>query len=203
MTAVEASDGLLMRAHLSGDKEAFARLYDRYDRQCFYFIRRVLGAAHRHAAEDVHQDTWIAVATTGASYDQGKGQFGTWLMTIARHKVMDYLRKQKVAFIGATGLGEDDDGGGCLDLQLSNVMDGGPTPIEAVQSKQLAKAMVDAVDALPLSQREVFVMFAVSDLSLDEIAQATQVGVETAKSRLRYARATLRAVLSEWRHVDA
>lgn len=201
MKAVEVDDGLLMHAFLSGDQEAFARLYDRYDRQCFQFIRRVLGPSHRHAAEDVHQDTWMAAASSGASYDQGKAAFGTWLMTIARNKVMDHLRRQKVAFIGASfgALEHEDD----ARVEVEEVPDLGPTPADLVESAQLASALLGAVDALPLSQREVFVMFAVSEMTLAEIAEATQVGVETAKSRLRYARAALRMALATWRPVDA
>ena len=60
-----------------------------------------------------------------------------------------------------------------------------------------------AVEALPLVQREVFLLFADGGLSLEEIAGATKVGVETAKSRLRYARASLRESLAHWRSADA
>lgn len=143
----------------------------------------------------------MAAASSGASYDQGKAAFGTWLMTIARNKVMDHLRRQKVAFIGASfgALEHEDD----ARVEVEEVPDLGPTPADLVESAQLASALLGAVDALPLSQREVFVMFAVSEMTLAEIAEATQVGVETAKSRLRYARAALRMALATWRPVDA
>ena len=55
------------------------------------------------------------------------------------------------------------------------------------------------VEALPLVQRETFVLFAQAELSLEEVAEVTRVGTETAKSRLRYARQTLRARLASWR----
>jgi len=58
---------------------------------------------------------------------------------------------------------------------------------------------VAAVEALPLEQRGAFIMFTDAGLSLDEIAQATGVDVETAKSRLRYARAKLRLALASER----
>ncbi len=63
-----------------------------------------------------------------------------------------------------------------------------------MQSRERAEEIVAAVEALPLEQRGVFVMFAEGGLSLEEIAQVTGVPVETAKSRLRYARAKLRQV---------
>ena len=60
---------------------------------------------------------------------------------------------------------------------------------------------MDAVDALPLEQRGTFVMFADGGLSLEEIAEVTGVAMETAKSRLRYARAKLRQALAGVAHV--
>ena len=76
------------------------------------------------------------------------------------------------------------------------VRDPGPTPQEQVESRELAQKLVNAVEALPLAQRETFVLVAQAGLSLDEAAEATGVAMETAKSRLRYARATLRLALA-------
>ena len=181
-------DADLLRAHSAGDAHAFARLYDRYDRQCFQFIRRTLGGAHADAAEDLHQETWLAVSNNAASFDARRASFPAWLFTIARHKVWDHFRRQKVAVLATTA-----------DDAAMTVPDAGPTPLEAVESRELAQRLVTAVEALPLEQRGAFVMFAHAGLSLEEIAQATGVGVETAKSRLRYARATLRRTLASER----
>ena len=173
----------LLRAHLAGDAHAFARLYDRYDRPCFQFIRRTLGAAD--AAEDVHQETWIAISTNAAAFDPARASFPAWLFTIARHKVWDHFRRQKVAVLASA---QED--------AAMLVADPGPTPLDQVQSRELAGRLIAAVEALPLEQRGAFVMFAQGGLSLEEIAQATGVAVETAKSRLRYARAKLRQALA-------
>ena len=181
-----ADDGDLLRAHSAGDAHAFARLYDRYDRSCFQFIRRTLGGAHADAAEDLHQETWISVSKNARSFDPGKASFAAWLFTIARHKVWDHFRRQKVAVLAPA---RDDD-------MAMMVPDPGPTPLGQVESRELAQKLVTAVEALPLEQRAAFVMFAHAGLSLDEIAHATGVARETAKSRLRYARATLRRVLA-------
>ena len=81
--------------------------------------------------------------------------------------------------------------------------DPGQSPLEQVQSRELAQEIVAAVEALPLEQRGAFVMFAQGGLSLEEIAQATGVAVETAKSRLRYARAKLRQLLAGERSAHA
>ena len=181
-----ADDADLLRAHGAGDPHAFARLYDRYDRPCFRFIRRLLGAAHGDAAEDLHQETWIAVSKNAAAFDAGKASFAAWLFTIARHKTWDHFRRQKVAVLASA---QDD-------AAMMLVPDPGQTPLEQVQSREVAQEIVAAVEALPLEQRGAFVMFAQAGLSLEEIAQVTGVTVETAKSRLRYVRAKLRQSLA-------
>ena len=181
--AVEDAD--LLRAHGAGDPHAFARLYDRYDRACFHLIRRLLGGAHADAAEDLHQETWIAVSRNAASFDPAKASFAAWLFTIARRKTFDHFRRQRVAVLAMAP-----------DEAATMVPDPQPSPLEQVQSRERAEEIVAAVEALPLEQRGVFVMFADGGLSLEEIAEVTGVAVETAKSRLRYARAKLRQSLA-------
>ncbi len=180
-----ADDADLLAAHGAGDPHAFARLYDRYDRRCFLFIRRLLGAAHADAAEDLHQETWIAISKNAAAFDPGKAGFPAWLFTIARRKTFDHFRRQKVAVLASAH--ED---------AAMLIPDPGQSPLEQVQSRELAEEIVAAVEALPLEQRGAFVLFAEAGLSLEEIAEVTGVAVETAKSRLRYARAKLRQSLA-------
>ncbi len=178
-------DAALLRAHAAGDAHAFARLYDRYDQPCFRFIRRLLGAPCADAAEDLHQETWIAVSRSAAAFDPARAGFRAWLFTIARRKVLDHFRRLKVVPLV---LGDDD--------AAMTAPDPAPSPIQQLVSRQLAEAIVVAVEALPLEQRGAFVLFTEGGLSLEEIAEATGVAVETAKSRLRYARARLRQALA-------
>jgi RNA polymerase sigma-70 factor (ECF subfamily) len=182
---MEKDEADLLRAYRGGDARAFAALYDRHDPALFRFIRRLLGAAQAASAEDLHQETWIAVSRNAASFDPGRASFAAWLYTIARNKVFDHFRRQKVAVL-SSDLGEAAD----------TVADPGPSPLDAVQSREQALAIVAAVEALPLEQRGVFVMVADGGLSLEEIAQVTGVAAETVKSRLRYARAKLRESLT-------
>ena len=185
MKDVADEDADLLRAYCAGDALAFGRLYDRYDTASFRFIRRLLGGAQASAAEDLHQETWISVSKNCARFDPAKAGFPAWLFTIARRKVFDHFRRQKIAVLSS---GFED--------AATLVVDPGQTPLEQVQSREQAEVIVAAVEALPLEQRGVFVMFADAGLSLEEIAQATGVALETAKSRLRYARAKLRQSLA-------
>jgi RNA polymerase sigma-70 factor (ECF subfamily) len=183
-----SDDADLLRAHCRGDAHAFARLYDRYDQPCFHFIRRMLGG-NAIAADDLHQETWLAVARNAATFDPRKAAFASWLFTIARHKVLDHHRRRQVI-----PLGDYQD-----DAALETLRDPGPSPVEQVESRQLAEKLVAAVEGLPLEQRGAFILFADAGLSLEEIAQVTGVPIETAKSRLRYARDRLRRSLAdEW-----
>ncbi len=181
-------DAGLLRAHIGGDPRAFADLYDRHDRQCFCFIRRSLGAAHSQAAEDLHQETWISLSRNADTFDPRKGSFRAWLFTIARRKVLDYFRRQKVLIVGS---GDEAAGRAAPDQ--------GPDPLEHLEARELAQRLIDAVEALPLAQRDVFILFADAGLTLEEISKVTGTGVETAKSRLRYARASLRQTLARER----
>lgn len=182
---MEPDDADLLCAYGAGDPHAFARLYDRYDPALFRFIRRLLGSAHANAAEDLHQETWIAVSKYAMEFDPSRASAAAWLFTIARRKVFDHFRRQKVAVLAHT---QDD--------AAMMVPDPGQSPLEQVQSRELAEEIVAAVEALPLEQRGVFILFAQAGLSLAEIAEASGATVETVKSRLRYARTKLRQALA-------
>jgi len=185
MEPTGADDAELLRAHRAGDPHAFTRLYDRHDQPCFQFIRRMLGPANASVAEDLHQETWIAITRNAASFDPARASFRAWLYTIARNKVWDQFRRQKVTILASA----DEDA-------VMRIADSEPSPFDRLQSRELAERLVAAVEALPLEQRGAFIMFADGGLSLEEIAEATGVPAETAKSRLRYARAKLRETLA-------
>lgn len=159
-------------------------LYERYDRASFLFVRRMLTSREMGAAEDVHQDAWIAIAQNARSFDATRGSFRTWLFTIARRKVWDHLRRQKVAVLAAPL------------YDAAAVPDPDVTPEDHALSREMAERLVAALESLPLAQRETFVLFTQAGLSLEDISIATEVGLETVKSRLRYARATMRSALA-------
>jgi RNA polymerase sigma factor (sigma-70 family) len=187
-------DPELLRLYLTGDKAAFERLYDHHDRRCFDFIRRMLATADEATVEDLHQEVWIAVARQAASFDEHKARFVTWLFAVARNKVMDHFRGSQGVVRLAGDIGEH------AEAALDNLADvPALDPERVVHNRQLAAALLHEVQALPFAQRETFVLFAHHQLTLEEVAQITHVGLETAKSRLRYARQTLRARLAPWR----
>jgi RNA polymerase sigma factor (sigma-70 family) len=194
------SDEFLMHAFAGGDAAAFTRLYDRHERAAWRFIRHRLGAQHEGAADDVLQETWISVARAAPRY-VATARFTTWLFTVARNRVIDHLRTQTNAMssIDAPLPGSqdgDDDGERWVDRIAADACE---SPLARIESRQQARAFLDALGQLPAPQREAFVLQAEGGLSVDEVASATGVGAETAKTRLRYAKARLRTLLAGWR----
>ena len=188
------SDESLMRAFAAGDAAAFTRLYDRHERASWRFIRQRLGSAHEAAADDVLQETWISVAKAAPRY-VATARFTTWLYTVARSRAIDYLRTQANLPLSLDDAAEED--GETLAERLpADAADG---PLARVESRQQARAFLEALEQLPAPQREAFVLQAEGGLSVEEVASATGVGAETAKTRLRYAKAKLRTLLAGWR----
>jgi RNA polymerase sigma-70 factor (ECF subfamily) len=191
MQPAEDSADELVLAFVAGDATAFERLYDLHERRCFQFVRRMLANRDEAEAEDLHQEVWLAVARSAAQFNPAQARFVTWLFTIARNKVMDHFRRSR-GVVHLTGAAESND------AQLAEREWHELSPERIAHDRQLAAAIVREVEALPLAQRETFVLFAHHDLSLAEVAEITGVGAETAKSRLRYARRTLCSKLGDW-----
>jgi RNA polymerase sigma-70 factor (ECF subfamily) len=171
----------LMLAYRAGDAAAFDALYARHKGGVFRYLRRQTGNAA--VAEELFQDVWMRLIDARARYEP-QAKFSTWLYTIAHNRLMDHFRSGSRAALVSY---EDED-----DPPPELVADT-PRPEEMLARKQDAARLLAAIDALPAAQREAFVLQQEGDLSVEEIAAATGVNRETAKSRLRYAMAKLRA----------
>ena len=124
-----------------------------------------------------------------APHYRPRARFRTWLFTLAHHRLVDHWRTHHAhASLDAT----TDDG---ASLAETLAADSGFGPLRQLQSREQAQALLKALAALPAAQREAFLLQAEGAMSLAEIAETTGVPLETARSRLRYARATLRQTL--------
>ncbi|BEP92163.1 RNA polymerase sigma factor [Acidovorax sp. A79] len=186
----DETDEMLMLRYAGGDMGAFDALYGRHELAVWRFVFRSVKV--QAVADDLLQDVWFAVARHAGSYEV-KAKFRTWLFTLAHNRLVDHLRTAKNhASLDAS---DDDDARSLADTLVA---DSGFGPVRQLQSREQAAALIAAVEQLPLEQREAFLLQAEGDLSVQEIAQATGVNFETAKSRLRYARASLRQHLKEF-----
>lgn len=184
----DPSDETLMLRFAGGDMAAFDALYHRNELAVWRFVLRSVQV--QAVADDLLQDVWFAVARNARSYEV-KAKFRTWLFTLARNRLVDHLRTTK----HHTSLDMNDDD----ERSLLNTLaaDSGFGPLRQLQSREQGRALIAAVEQLPAEQREAFLLQAEGELSVQEIAEATGVNFETAKSRLRYARASLRQQLQE------
>lgn len=180
------ADETLMQAFAAGDARAFETLYDRHALPVWRFVQR--SVRDPALADDLVQDVWFSLVRQAPQY-QARARFRTWLFTLAHHRMVDHWRTHKAhASLDA----ETEDGAALADTLAA---DSGFGPVRQLQSREQAQALLNALAALPLPQREAFLLQAEGGLSLAEIAQATGVNTETAKSRLRYARERLRHTL--------
>jgi RNA polymerase sigma-70 factor (ECF subfamily) len=192
MRSQEEADENLMLRFGRGDAAAFEVLYRRHESRVFRYLHR--NVRNEAAANDLMQEVWFAVARTAAGY-QPTAKFTTWLFTIAHNRMVDMIRaNRRLQSLDAENTA-DSDGASLLDGLAA---DANLEPLAEVQSQDEAAALLHAVAQLPPEQRSAFLLQAEGELSLEEIAVATESNFETVKSRLRYARAKLRQLLWEY-----
>lgn len=177
-----------MLLYAGGDLSAFDVLYTRHEMAVWRFVFR--SVRNQAVADDLMQDVWFAVARQASVY-QVKARFKTWLFTIAHNRMVDHFRTAK----NHASLDASDE-----DNSLAETLaaDSGFGPVRQLQSREQAAALIAAVEALPAPQREAFLLQAEAGMSVEEIATTTGVSFETAKSRLRYARSSLKQSLREF-----
>ena len=183
--AADSSDEALMLRYRDGDDGAFRTLYDRYRAPLMRFSRHLAGSASD--AEEVFQETWIAVVNTRSNYSV-RARFNTWLFAIAHRRAADRHRKR--ARQPAQPWTESD-----LETQTAHRTE---QPADAAMADARQHALQAAIAALPFEQREVFLLRAETGLGVREIARLTRALPETTKSRLRYALRELRKAMAAW-----
>ena len=179
------SDEELMLAYAGGDAGAFEALYRKHKGPLFRFVLRSVKG--RGEAEELFQDVWTRVIEARARYTP-QAKFTTWLYTIAHHRLVDHWRARGLALVS-------------LDEEETAVPEPAAAPSaephRIAEAKQTLERLSAAIAALPLAQREAFLLHHEGDLTAAEIAAATGTNPEAAKSRLRYAMTKLKEALGE------
>ena len=182
--ATPPDDGQLMCRYADGDVAAFDTLYERHRVPLWRFLRRLL--ADETVTADVFQESWARVVAAADRY-RPTAPFAAWLYRIAHNCCVDHWRR--AGRLAQREVGADDD-------WLAAMPDcNDPGPAVLAMRQQSLESLSRALTQLPDTQRAAFLMYAEAGLTLAEIAAATGVGPETAKSRLRYATAKLRLAL--------
>ena len=176
------TDEELMLSYGAGNAGAFERLYRRHKGSLYRYLLRQIN--HVESAEEIYQDIWMQLIRHRNNY-QPNARFRTYLFHIAHNKLIDYYRSKNRGI----PLSYDD----CdVDQQPGDSKSG---PMDSVARKQLANQILDALKSLPEAQREAWLLKEECGLTATEIAEATGISLEAAKSRLRYATGKLRQEL--------
>lgn len=182
------SDQVLLNNYLSGDRAAISQLIDRHTHRVRDYIRMMV--KDNDVADDILQETFIKavrVIVEGRYADTGK--FLSWILRIAHNQVIDHFRSQK----NAKTVSESDAGYNMLGtLRFAE-----RTVEDAMISSQIEEDVRRLIDRLPAEQREVVMMRYYSGLSFQEIADQTDVSINTALGRMRYALINLRKMIKE------
>lgn len=188
MKAQSISDCELINQFQQGDSEAIGLLISKYKDKLFSYI--VLQTKDQHLAEDVFQDTFIKVIK---SLEKGKyvdeGRFLSWVIRIAHNLVIDHYRKKNQM---RKVVNEDVD----YDIFNNTELAEGNVEQDLVQN-QINSTVLDLLDELPDDQKEVVLLRHFGDLSFKEIADQTNVSINTALGRMRYALINLRKIIEE------
>lgn len=161
---MEVDDSELMRRIVGRDSQALSTLYDRYGPACLALSKRVLGDAS--VAEDVVQELFVKVWDSPQSYQPARGSVRTWLITTARSRSIDALRKQRTRHRIQERAGDDQ-------------------PTYSLPPRRASSTVGRAVEGLPEDQRRVIELAYFEGLTQAEIAKELEMPLGTTKSRLR------------------
>ena len=187
------SDEDLMLAYAAGDAAAFDALYARHKGGVYRYLLRQ--CRQGVAVDELFQDVWMNLIRARASYTPS-AKFATYLYRLAHNRLIDHYRASgQVRLVSA-----DDE---AHEEAVAALPAGrGVEPEMRAENRQLGERLKRAVASLPPLQRDAFLLQQEAGLSLNEIAELTGVGVETVKSRLRYAVNKLRNDLSDLRECE-
>jgi RNA polymerase sigma-70 factor (ECF subfamily) len=174
---------LLNRIARHGDAEAFRKLFQAYAPRVKAYMMR--NGADQNTAEDLAQETLLAVWRKAGLYSDEKGSATTWIFTIARNLRIDRLRREVAYQPMPEG-------------QEEEASDDQP-PDEEVAERQRREKVRAVMAELPAEQSEVVVLSYIEGLSHSEIADRLGLPLGTVKSRMRLAYARIRDALEELR----
>jgi RNA polymerase sigma-70 factor (ECF subfamily) len=184
-------DQVLIHYYLEGNEQAFEVLLlrhkDKIYRSIYHKIRE------REIAEDIFQETFVKIIQTLklGNYNE-EGKFLPWAMRIAQNLVIDYFRKHgRMKMISERNAKSDD-------FNIFSVLKMDELNVEQSISKtELETQMIQLIEHLPASQKEIIEKRIFQDLSFKDIAEAENISINTALGRMRYALINLRKLIEK------
>lgn len=184
---VALTDQELIGLYVAGNQSALEKLIHRHKSRVYAYILMIV--KDKELAEDLFQDTFIKVINTFRSGQyKEEGKFIQWVMRIAHNLIIDYFRKSK----RIPTIENSDE---------YDIFDKVRIPVESVEeqmiTEQIHKDVKKLIDYLPREQKEVLVMRHYADMSFKDIADVTNVSINTALGRMRYALINLRKLVKD------
>jgi len=182
------NDQELVQAYIKGDQSAIEILINRHRSKVYTYI--LLTIKNQQLAEDLFQETFIKVIQSlrGGKY-RDNGRFLSWVIRIAHNLIIDHFRKEKQM----NSVSNDDS-----EVDLFNSKKLSDSNIEEIIVNSQIKAEIRTlINELPDDQREVVLLRHYGGLSFKEIADQTDVSINTALGRMRYALINLRKFIKE------
>jgi RNA polymerase sigma-70 factor (ECF subfamily) len=177
---VQAAEELvILRAQL-GDEKAFQRLVQKYTQQLFLYCRSFNLDATR--CEDIIQEVWL-VAFRSLGRLRSVAKFRSWLYGIARNKARQHLDKKT----------RDE-------LLIQNITEYNEESLPQSSFEDYLKMLPLAFERLTINHREILTLRFINEMSYDEIADLTGIGVGTVKSRIHYAKTALHKILESMKN---
>ena len=170
-------DNAIIRRIVAGDTEAFRHLVERYRRPVFCMVANLL--SRHHDAEDVAQEVFLAAFENLHRFDARRSRFCTWLLTIARNKSLNVLRKKRPS------VGEP-----FPERETAR------TPYDEAVHGEFIRRLDEGLDQLPARLKTVFVLTEFVGLDTAEIAKIEGIRESSVRSRLSRAKRRLQEWLS-------
>ena len=180
-------DSVLVNNYINGHEKSLEILIIRHKQRIFSFI--LSKVSDREVAEDIFQDTFIKVINTlkrGAYNEEGK--FLPWVMRISHNLIIDHFRRNK----RLPKFNNTDD------FDIFDVLSDDMLSVEnQIIKSQILEDVRNLIEELPDDQKEVLLMRMYRDMSFKEIAENTDVSINTALGRMRYALINLRKLIEK------
>ncbi len=187
MNYLKAKDSELIRSYLSGNEAALEFLINKHQQRIFSYI--LIRIQDEDLANDIFQDTFVKVINTlkKGNYNE-EGKFLQWSLRIAHNLIIDHFRREKrMPTMSPTD-----------EFNIFNVLKDGSLNVEAAIIKdQIETDLHKLIEKLPEEQKEVLKLRHFCGLSFKEIADQTDVSINTALGRMRYALINLRKLMEK------
>lgn len=189
------TDDVLVQMYKDGDSTAFGFIIERYSPVIGHYVFAIM--KDLILAEDILQDTFIkAMKSIRAGGYKEEGTFKSWLLRIAHNLCIDYTRKSKkmpFAFSISTS-GDFEEKGKIFYFPMPTYEKNAE---EKIIKRETEYDIYELINCLPYEQKEVVILRIFHDFSFKEIAEYTDVSINTALGRMRYALINIRKQINE------